>query len=665
MFSLQVEVLLLTKPMTRFVLLFVLVTTFAKAQPIDSLRTLLNNTSLPDTMRISVMDELCYVYVLSNQDSSIYFGEQAVALARKINYKKGLGQSLSDLGVAYFYKANLPQAIDAWKEAQQLRGELGDEAGVASVNIKLGAAYFKQGDLKQSIESQTRALQAFEKLNHVVGQTTALNNIAAVFENQQEYTKALEYHRRSLALGRQSENREAEGISLINIGNIFFHTQLMDSAQYYWESSLNYISEDKSPQFCAMAYNNLAEYYAQQNQLTKAAEFNEKAMGLRLRLNDKQGYISSLNNQGNIFLKQKNYAASEKLLKQALDSLKKYPLKIEEQKVLFNLAQLYEQSGKYNLALERYKQYTVVKDTLLNESTRNTANDLLIKYETEKKEVQLARQDAELAQQQSRLRQTYLLIGGLTVVVALLSVIIILVRGRYKRKAQLIETEKQIAVREAFIDATLQSQEAERKRVAQDLHDGMGQLISELRFLIGAVTPASALDERVRVVEKTERVLNDMHKEVRAVAFNLMSQTLIQSGLVPALREMALRVAENQPLKVEITSFDMDARFGDVQEVSLYRIVQEWVNNIIKYSKANKVVVNLVRNEEELSLTIEDDGAGFDSRQLEQSKGHGWKNIQSRAGLLKASVEVDTTSGRRGTTLLITVPIKTTLNALA
>jgi signal transduction histidine kinase len=150
-----------------------------------------------------------------------------------------------------------------------------------------------------------------------------------------------------------------------------------------------------------------------------------------------------------------------------------------------------------------------------------------------------------------------------------------------------------------------------------------------------------------------------MHKEVRAVAFNLMPQTLIQSGLVPALREMALRIEERQPLKIKVTSFDMDARLADVQEISLYRMVQEWVNNIIKYSGATKVDVNLVRNEANLSLTIEDDGAGFDSSKLEHSKGHGWKNILSRAGLIKATVEIDTVSGRRGTTLMVQVPIHT------
>lgn len=643
--------------MVRILVICLLILNLQTFAQVDSLRNLLTKTDLPDSVRVSVLDELCYSYTVINQDTAIRFGTEAVALARKINYKKGLGLALSDLGVAYFYKASLPDAIDVWKEAQQVRGELNDQTGVASVNVKLGAAYFRQGDFKQSIESQARALTAFEKLNHIEGQANAMNNIAAVFEHQHEYQQALEYYRKSLALARSSQNSESIGISFLNIGSVFFRLQKPDSAHWFWQNSLSYLTEAKSPQYCALAYNNLAEYFTNQNQFAKAATYNEKSISLRLRLNDKQGYISSLNNQGNLLMQQKNYSAAEKYLLTALDSLKKYPLKPDEQKVLFNLSKLYEATGKYNLALNRFKEYSIVKDTLLNESTRNTTNDLLIKYETEKKEAQLAKQDVELVQQQSRLRQTYLLVVALTIVVGLLIAVALLARGRYKRRTLLIEKEKQIAVREAFIDATLQSQEAERKRVAQDLHDGMGQLITELRFLIGNIKPTSTQEDRVNIVETGERVLNDMHKEVRAVAFNLMPQTLIQSGLVPALREMALRIQERQSLKIEITSFDMDNRLTDVQEISLYRMVQEWTNNIIKYSGATKVIINLVRSENELSLTVEDDGAGFDSSKLEHSKGHGWKNILSRAGLIKATIEVDTISGRRGTTLMVTVPV--------
>jgi len=630
------------------------------ANPKDSLQKLLLNKKIPDTTRVKVLDELCYTLTLQQQDSAIYYGNEAIALARKINYRKGLGLSLSDLGVAYFYKADLPMAINLWEEAQSVRASIHDLAGVASLNIKLGAAYFKQGNYTKSFESQTRALQAFEKLNHIQGQANALNNMAAVLEHQQEYQQAMVYHKKSLILSSRNNISESYGISLINIGNIFQKTNQYDSAIWYWKKSLTVLNEKQSPQYCAVAYHNLGEVFTIQNHIQEGIENNKKALILRQQLNDKQGYISSLINLGSSYTKQKNYKLGEQYLTIALDSLKQNPLKVEEQKVWQNLAQLYEATGRPTQALESFKKFVEVKDTLLNLTTKETVNKLLIQFEAEKKDVQLAKQEIEILTQQNKLNKSYAFLLGVLLLLVLITGFYILARNRFKRKTIFLEKEKQVAIREAYIDATLQSQEEERKRVSRDLHDGIGQLITELRFLLGNLEQTKLPDERIKIVELSEKVLNDMHKEVRSVAFNLMPQTLIQNGIVPALKEMAMRIENAHTLRVEVVSFDMDIRLSELFEISFYRIVQEWTNNILKYAQASSIVVNLVRSETEIILTIEDNGKGFDVSNLQQPIGLGWKNISSRAHLIKATLDVDTKPTVNGTTLVLQIPFKQT-----
>ncbi|MCZ8216321.1 MAG: sensor histidine kinase, partial [Cyclobacteriaceae bacterium] len=245
---------------------------------------------------------------------------------------------------------------------------------------------------------------------------------------------------------------------------------------------------------------------------------------------------------------------------------------------------------------------------------------------------------------------------ALVIFFALVMIIIYLVSNRNKKQQQLAEKKRQLEVREAYINATIQSQENERKRVAQDLHDGMGQLIAALSMFMSKLTPTTPTEERMAVVEEAETILKDMHKEVRAVAFNLMPQTLIQHGLIAALQEMAYRLNESGKIKIEITSFQIPERMAEVKEISLYRILQEWVTNIIKYAKATKVAINLVDNEDEISVTVEDNGVGFNVSALEKGNGNGWKNMQSRINLLKGSIEIDSRSGRSGTTLLLSIP---------
>ena len=239
----------------------------------------------------------------------------------------------------------------------------------------------------------------------------------------------------------------------------------------------------------------------------------------------------------------------------------------------------------------------------------------------------------------------------------LLIVISILLRSRYLRKQQLASQERVLAVQEAYIKATIESQESERKRVAQDLHDGMGQLISALRMTVSNLPAATGTEEKIKAVEKSEKILNDMHREVRAVAFNLMPQTLIQYGLVPALQEMASRLHESTGVVVKISSFDLQQRLSEVQEISMYRIVQEWINNVLKYAEATKIEVDLVADDDEIRLTIEDNGKGFDPNTLISADGNGWKNIQSRTGLLKGAINIDSTPQRKGSTLMIHFPI--------
>jgi len=216
-----------------------------------------------------------------------------------------------------------------------------------------------------------------------------------------------------------------------------------------------------------------------------------------------------------------------------------------------------------------------------------------------------------------------------------------------------MEKERELCIREAQIQASIQSQEIERKRFARDLHDGMGQLISALRIALHNVNKESTLEERIAIASKGESILNEMYHEIRSIAFNLMPQTLVQEGLVPALKEMSQRINGSGKIVIRINSFDMPQRLSEVQEISLYRIIQEWINNVYKYAEATLIEVQLIRHDEEINVTIEDNGRGFDPAILQQGSGNGWKNITSRLNLIKGVIDIDSRPDVEGTTAVI------------
>jgi two-component system NarL family sensor kinase len=136
----------------------------------------------------------------------------------------------------------------------------------------------------------------------------------------------------------------------------------------------------------------------------------------------------------------------------------------------------------------------------------------------------------------------------------------------------------------------------------------------------------------------------------------LSPQVLVRDGLVEAVKELSFRINRSNDVQVTIQTTGFENRLPADYEITLYRICQEWINNVLKYSVANRAEVQLIEHSDEVTLMIEDNGKGFDLNALETGTGNGWKNIQSRIQILKGVVEVDSKPGRTGTTFTASIP---------
>ncbi|HYF68416.1 MAG TPA: tetratricopeptide repeat protein [Ohtaekwangia sp.] len=611
-----------------------------------------------DTLGVIAYADLCYEYRFVHQDSALLFGKMGIELGKKIKYTKGLAQAYSDAAFIYFDKSDFENAIKFWNEALQLRKELKDAVGSASLYIKLGAAHFKSGNYELSLRNQMDALKTYEALNIPQGIAQCLNNIAAVYEHQNQLDKALEYYKKAAVLHEQLKDPIQSGTTWINIGNIHFHRQEYNNAKslYLKSAALLNPQSRSTHHYLAICFNNLSEIYTLESLYDSALIYSNKALDLRRNIKDFQGIVSSMNMIGRIKTKLHQYEDAENILVAALDSSKSKNLRLEQSKIYQNLYALYRKRGELENALESFMSYATLKDSLLNESGQKQIAELQVKYETDKKEQQIVIQEAALSEQQARIERDYIIIIGLIVSVILLGIIFLLLRNRQIRKQEILHKEHQISVREAFINASIQSQENERKRFAQDLHDGMGQWISSLRLALSDVQEANTDERKIEVVERSEKIMEEMNREFRSIAFNLMPHTLIQYGLTPAINEMSMRINTTGKFNIEVSSFNFPERLTELHEISLYRIIQEWTNNIIKYAGATTIGIQLIGHEDELNIMIEDNGKGFDPGKLENSKGNGWKNIQSRLNLIRGSADIDSAPDRRGTTFTLKIP---------
>ncbi len=286
-------------------------------------------------------------------------------------------------------------------------------------------------------------------------------------------------------------------------------------------------------------------------------------------------------------------------------------------------------------------------------------NDIETKYETEKKE----QENQSLKQQQQ-----YLWTGTIFTL-ATSFLISFLVYKNTKRKQRIAEQEQQIEKNKvekilkeqelATIDAMLLGQEKERQRLANDLHDNLGSTLATVKLHFehlkrNRANPEITGNESFYI--KTNELLDEAYQKVRTIAHEKNSGVMAQQGLLPALKNLAKKISHTNQLQIEVQDFGIEQRLENTLEISLFRIIQELITNIIKHAQATEVSISLTNHDAMLNLMIEDNGIGFDATILPQKEGMGLNSIEKRIEHLEGTFEIDSSIGK-GTNIIIDIPL--------
>ncbi|MEZ4691595.1 MAG: triple tyrosine motif-containing protein [Ignavibacteria bacterium] len=228
----------------------------------------------------------------------------------------------------------------------------------------------------------------------------------------------------------------------------------------------------------------------------------------------------------------------------------------------------------------------------------------------------------------------------------------------YNNKLKKIEKEQKAQTE--FTKRLLEVQENDRKRISAELHDSIGSdlLISKNKLQMSLKNPE--ITESVgKNINEVSKIITDTLKDVREISYSLHPYQIERLGLSKAIQSISDRAAGSTGISFIFNSDKIDKLLKSDVEISLYRIVQECINNIIKHSKADSVIVNISRSENELSVLISDNGVGFSLAKVKSnSSGHGFglKGISERIRLFNGKLEVNS-SAENGTEVKITVPL--------
>jgi len=303
------------------------------------------------------------------------------------------------------------------------------------------------------------------------------------------------------------------------------------------------------------------------------------------------------------------------------------------------LGELYEEKKDYNTAYTYYKDGTTVRDSIFNANKTNTFLFYQTLYETERKEKELIKKtsEVELLEQKNSTKQRVLVlsIAG----ISLLFLIIYLIRNRaYLKKTKLQQEE--------FSQQLLQSQEEERKRISKDLHDSLGQslLLIKNKVILN--------DDK-----ETGSIVNDAIEEVRSISRALHPFQLEELGLTKAIENVVNQLDESTDIFISSEVDNIQNVFKSEQEVNIFRIIQESLNNIIKHANAQAARVEVIKEAKQVQIIIKDNGKGFDfSERYNDFKSLGLKTLKERTKLLNGSMKIDSEKNK-GTTLAFTIPL--------
>lgn len=571
----------------------------------DSLKQKIANLS--DRDRVAALATYSYDIYQKNTGLANAVLDSALKIAQKGKHILGEAKVLKVQGIISYYGGKYEISREQMLNSLSLFEKAGDANGKGEVCNELGNMLRKHGDIRQGEIYLRKAMEIYQSNKNIDGLANTNNNLGILFETTGNLDSAMIHYQRALELYASISNSNGMSYSLDYIGLI----------------------------------------HAYRNEFIESETYLLKALAIREKLGAQFAISTSLVNLGEVNLAMNRYDKAKDYFRKSLhlaDSLSFPDLQSYNYKML---AEVTSRKGDYRSAFDFYKKHTQLNDSLFNLNRNKQLAEMQAKYETAEKEKQNAEllRDNQVKELNLTQKNNQLLMLSAVLVLGALGGLLFMNRQKLRRQQQLHdEIQHQQALR---LRAIIDSQEAERKRIAAELHDGLGQSLAAVRMRL-STEPAS---------KETVEMLDRSCVELREISHNMMPSNLLRAGLVTALKELAERISRTGKMQVNVDAEEDLPKQGASIEIQLFRIVQELLTNIVKYAEATSTTIQLMSDGKRYTIMVEDNGKGFDKSQLQKSAGNGWYNIQSRLSMLNGQAEIDTAPGR-GTVITVDIPVK-------
>lgn len=619
----------------------------------DSLLTALS-LEKADSDKIWTMLDLGILYLENQNDSADYYAKALSKLSEKNHVPGGLVNGLSMQAYILASKNRQEEAVTMYLQAIAIAKKANLQKQVANICNNMAILYNSIGDQSASLDYYLKAAAIYEQIKDSSSMSFIYGNIAGVYNDLKEYNNGYLYSLKGISLCRRLHTNHGLGSGMVNLSSSLISLKRYDTALVvlYENKELARKEENKTQQVNVLANINYA--YAGLGKFNLIKANADEMMSLSRSIAYTEGECYALVGLAEYWSHQKKFTLAIHYADEAIFTAGKT-------KLITTLRDAYQEAGNIEVAtgnITRYHYYDDLRDSidevLYSDKIIKNTQELDAKYSLNKKQAEIDDLNKEREIQQLIIKQRSTMNWALSSLVLVTALIGFLYNRNYRQKKRLLQAntllqQQRIAELEKerqllAARGVLQGQVDERTRLAKDLHDGLGSILSSAKYSFSSMkdnlinTPVT-----LAAFERSMGMLDHSISELRRIAHNMMPEALVKFGLDSALRDFCNSVDQSGALQLTYQSFDIEeSSISALTAGAVYRIIQELVNNILRHAYATTALVQLVRKDGTLSITVEDNGKGFNTSILQTSDGTGYLNLRNRVEYLNGTIDIQT-----------------------
>ncbi|KJD32603.1 hypothetical protein PK35_10415 [Tamlana nanhaiensis] len=601
--------------------------------------------------------DLAWYYCYVNVDSALVYGNKSLDFSKQTKNDTLIGQSLNDLSTVYYVRGEYPTAIDFAQKSLKYRVKTNDTAGIASLYNKMGNNYNKTNVLDSTIYYYVKAKDYYYEINDSLSSIKIESNIAATYFLSGNIKKALEYLEVSVDYFKKKDLKLELSNAYITEGNILLAKKDTINAIKAYEEAVVIAESVNNNVGLASALNNLSTIYNGLNDVEKSTKYIKRAIEIRESIGA-SGDLES----AKLTLAINNFTLGNiKEAKSGLLKVKPFLIKTNANEKLQNLYEtlmlIYAYERNTDSLSYYSRQFKLTLNKNVGESNLKFSQEIETKYETEKKEKEILVQRADLAEKELHINQKNTQIIGLVILALVLSALGYLLYNQQKLKNNQLKKEGEL--REALVKIETQNKlQDQRLRISRDLHDNIG---AQLTFIISSIDNLQYGFNLKN--EKLTNKLSSISSFTKETIYELRDTIWAMNKSEIVWEDLQVRISNfidkaNHSANAVNFQFVMEEglekelKFTSVKGMNIYRIIQEAINNAIKYAEASEVIVTINKLNDLVCFKVEDNGKGFNIKDVEQ--GNGLNNMQKRADEINADFKI-ISEENKGTTITLKV----------